>query len=548
MVSVSALALASLAIGAVPATAATITVNNTSDSGAGSLRAALGAASSGDTINITVTGTITLSSTISISSKTLTINGPTSSASDLVINGAGRKVFSLGSSADVTLTHLTLTTTTPVGDWNGGCVAASSSVFRTDDVTFTACRTNTNQYHYGGAIFLSHSSANIAHSSFLANDARAGAAIYADWGDPADFLTISDSAFTSNATGPNSPAKGGAIASAIDTTITRSTFTTNSSHQNGGAVAFWSPSWDRKQFSISGSTFTQNHAGTQGGAVSVSWMIDGAITDSTFTSNEARDGGAIAYDCYGDNGNPSGPYQAPNCQESVSRSTFNANTSTTDGGAIFAGDTATNGPSSGTLAISASQFADNVAGGRGGGIFSEETANQVTHFTVEVSTSTGTRNSPQNSVPDGLLPEPLPDPAPSNSDTSDTQSGDPSTEPLVEPSTSSPVQSPLVSTMPAKQTLKLQLPTRIARFKKVILIPHWLTTSAGERVRPRIAFVEPRSKAVGEVQGNSWRIGKRGKVVVRVMSPDSVDVVLKLHAPGSATFKPYHFTKVYHLK
>lgn len=67
----------------VPVThAATITVNSLNDPGDGTcnvsectLREAIAAASSGDTINFSVTGTLTLTSTLTID-RTLTINGP----------------------------------------------------------------------------------------------------------------------------------------------------------------------------------------------------------------------------------------------------------------------------------------------------------------------------------------------------------------------------------------------------------------------------------------------------------------------------------------
>jgi len=57
------------------ARAATLTVTNTNDTGAGSLRGEILAASSGDTINFSVSGTITLSSALPVIAINLTIDG-----------------------------------------------------------------------------------------------------------------------------------------------------------------------------------------------------------------------------------------------------------------------------------------------------------------------------------------------------------------------------------------------------------------------------------------------------------------------------------------
>src|ERR1700746_3758265 len=57
------------------ARAATITVNNTADIGSGSLRAAILAASTGDTINFNVSGTIMLGSSLPAIAINLTIDG-----------------------------------------------------------------------------------------------------------------------------------------------------------------------------------------------------------------------------------------------------------------------------------------------------------------------------------------------------------------------------------------------------------------------------------------------------------------------------------------
>ncbi len=87
--------------------AATINVTSTADSGAGSLRDAIAAASSGDTINISVTGTITLTGGTLTIAKSLTISGP--GASDLAVSGnKAVQVFVVNSGATVTISGLTI--------------------------------------------------------------------------------------------------------------------------------------------------------------------------------------------------------------------------------------------------------------------------------------------------------------------------------------------------------------------------------------------------------------------------------------------------------
>src|SRR5437879_12009494 len=71
-----------------PVFAASVTVTNTNDNGAGSLRDAITNATPGDTINFNLSypATITLSSPLTIGT-TVTISGP--GASNLAISGAG---------------------------------------------------------------------------------------------------------------------------------------------------------------------------------------------------------------------------------------------------------------------------------------------------------------------------------------------------------------------------------------------------------------------------------------------------------------------------
>src|SRR6185369_12175598 len=61
---------------ALNAQAATITVTNTNDSGAGSLRQAIAGAHNSDTVDFGVTGTITLTTGELLVDKSITISGP----------------------------------------------------------------------------------------------------------------------------------------------------------------------------------------------------------------------------------------------------------------------------------------------------------------------------------------------------------------------------------------------------------------------------------------------------------------------------------------
>src|SRR5215468_9889474 len=102
------------------ASADTITVTNTNDSGPGSLRDALAIANDGDTIDATgVSGTILLTSGELQINHNVTINGP--GAASLAVNGnATFRVFE-NFASDVTISGFTVTNGLPLtGDNNGG--------------------------------------------------------------------------------------------------------------------------------------------------------------------------------------------------------------------------------------------------------------------------------------------------------------------------------------------------------------------------------------------------------------------------------------------
>src|SRR5437773_4995626 len=94
--------LSALCLAAVSAEAATITVINTNDSGAGSLRQALADTNNGDTIDFAVTGTITLTTDELLVDKSITISGPGSDNLTVDGNHASR-VFHVSSGITATV-------------------------------------------------------------------------------------------------------------------------------------------------------------------------------------------------------------------------------------------------------------------------------------------------------------------------------------------------------------------------------------------------------------------------------------------------------------
>lgn len=142
------------------ARAATLVVTTTADSGAGSLRAAIASAASGDTIQFQVGGTITLQSELPIITKNVTIDG---NGNNPTISGAGtyRPFFigdagTTGSIYAVALKNLSITNAVAQGGTGVGAGAGAG---------------------LGGAIFVSSNGAltlsNVAVSNTQANGGNA---------------------------------------------------------------------------------------------------------------------------------------------------------------------------------------------------------------------------------------------------------------------------------------------------------------------------------------------------------------------------------------
>jgi hypothetical protein len=142
--------------------AATITVTSTADSGAGSLRDAITTASSGDTINITVTGTITLTGGAVTITKSLAISGP--GASLLAVSGNNAKqVFVVNSGATATISGLTIE--------NGLASGGGGGISNSGTLTVTDCAITGNTTDAFGGGIMNFGTLTVTDSTVSGNSA-----------------------------------------------------------------------------------------------------------------------------------------------------------------------------------------------------------------------------------------------------------------------------------------------------------------------------------------------------------------------------------------
>jgi hypothetical protein len=177
-----------------------LTVTTTADSGAGSLRAEIAAAHSGDTINFasSLKGTITLSSGQLVINKSLDIEGP--GANHLAVSGGGNlRVFEVDAGAQVTLSRLTIENgagfagdgvSDPNADKGGdilnfGTLTVSNCVVTHNDDSFV---------NLGGGIF-NAGTLSLSGSTVTLNIADEGGGIY---NDTTGTLLISNSSVSNN--------------------------------------------------------------------------------------------------------------------------------------------------------------------------------------------------------------------------------------------------------------------------------------------------------------------------------------------------------------
>src|SRR3954468_14133240 len=262
------LCLVAGALSCVSSSASTLIVTSSADSGAGSLRATISAAVSGDVIQFdpSLAGqAIVLASQLSVT-KALTINGP--GADQLAISGGNRvRIFS--ATAPLTLTGLTLQ--------NGLGDGAALFVSRTR-ATVIGCNFTDNAppNGLGGAIYHPGSPLELTNCKFLRNTASGFGLGGVFFGSTGVAVTMTDCVFTEN-----SAHDGGAMFADGPLTLVRCNFTGNSIPTDGIAGAIF----NEYLTLITGCTFVGTSAGDggEGGALVIG---GGIIRDSLLANNK----------------------------------------------------------------------------------------------------------------------------------------------------------------------------------------------------------------------------------------------------------------------
>jgi hypothetical protein len=301
----------------------TLTVTNNHDSGTGSLRAEIAAASSGDTINFSSKlkgATITLTSGELLITHSVTINGP--GADQLTVSGNNAsRIFELSTGLNVTISGLTITDGYAL-EQGGGILNDGSNLTLSDDVLSqnVALGSATNDFNkgaVGGALDSESGTLEITGCTISGNQALGGeSAVGQGFGGGVEILagnaTVNDSRISDNlARGADNSSSGQGQSGAIDleagTLVVSNTIISGnqavggsntgglSGDGLGGGITNFGP------LTVTNCTFSGNSAvggngGTgefqgqgDGGAV-YSILATASISGSTFDQNKAIGG------------------------------------------------------------------------------------------------------------------------------------------------------------------------------------------------------------------------------------------------------------------
>jgi hypothetical protein len=276
----------------------TLTVVNTLDSGAGSLRAQITAAHNGDSIVFAASlagQTITLTSGELLIKQNIAIAGP--SDRNVTISGGGHsRVLDVSKTVrNALLSGLTISNGSAPGNVGGGGILNNGTLTLSNstlsgnatangdgggiqnDGTLTISNSilSANTAGYGGALFNYHGLMTVNGCTLTGNSASDGGGI---WNDAT--LSVSGSALSNN-----SAFAGGGIYTGVSsfngtTTITGSTLSGNSASGVGGGIYNYYGA-----LVISGDTLSSNVAALQGGGGIYSTGGTLTVSGSTFNLN-----------------------------------------------------------------------------------------------------------------------------------------------------------------------------------------------------------------------------------------------------------------------
>lgn len=279
--------------------------NNGVGVGAGtSLREAIAAVASGDTINFSVTGTINLTSLGQLAiNKSLTINGP---GADLLIirahdptpdtrNGDGSRVFNIDNSfvgkVNVMLSGITVTGGDVTG--GGGGIRNLENLTITDAAIRDNATTSDGSFTaHGGGIYSRDGTLTIARSSITGNSSAIhGGGIYNLLGQ----MTVSQSTISNNrnrrylaASGRGGGIyNGDAVATISNSVISSNTVEGSNSGEGGGIFA------RKRRLIVNTSSVSNNSAFTGGGIDYGLGRFD--VIASTVSGNSANSAGGINF-------------------------------------------------------------------------------------------------------------------------------------------------------------------------------------------------------------------------------------------------------------
>ncbi|MGD0207556.1 MAG: choice-of-anchor Q domain-containing protein [Verrucomicrobiota bacterium] len=264
--------LALVCAGATTVRAATITVTNTADNGAGTLRAALASVANGDTINFAVSlpATITLTTGELLVTNSVSIIGPGSG--NLAVDGnAASRVFHITNAVTASISRLTITNGVTFGYVNPGAgIYNDHSTLTVSNCTISG---NTSGYLGGGICNggdAGSATLTVIASTLSGNSAWAGGGIvnYGCCGGSAT-LTVSASTLSGNSAGGqgggicnlgnpfNEDAEGGSAT----LTVSASTLSGNSAGFGGGGILHEVAAGGSATLTLSASTLSDNSSG-----------------------------------------------------------------------------------------------------------------------------------------------------------------------------------------------------------------------------------------------------------------------------------------------